>query len=421
MRYLIIGHGAAGWAAARAIRSQDPGGEVVILTAESHPPYFRPLIPALIDHGPGLDSINREEATLPQGVEVRLSAPVAAIDPGDHGLTLADGQTLPYDRLLIATGGSALPLAVPGADGPGVHLLRTIDDAEAIGQAARRAKRAVVVGGGRVGMKSAVALRRLGLEVSVVEQLPRIVPLQLDDAAAEIVGRTVEAMGIDLVLGRTVTWVERDNDRVTGVGLDDGRTIAADLVVVAIGVRPNADLARAAGIEVNRGVVVDQYLRTSAPDVYAAGDVAETTDLVTGRRMVSGSWTNAAEMGRLAGRNMAGEEAVFPGAWGVLNSLQLAGVPTTAVGLIDPPPGEGYRVLATRRGEAYRKLVLKEGRLKGALLVGNIDGAGVYTWLIKRKVDVGPLLEDLMTSRPSYAPWIARETARGAGILTASA
>ncbi len=421
MRYLIIGHGAAGWAAARAIRDRDPDGEVVILTAESHPPYFRPLIPALIDDGHGQHSLQRKKTDLPDGVEVRLGAPVKAINPGDHGLTLADGQTLTFDRLLIATGGSALPLAVPGAEGPGVHLLRTIDDARAIGRAARKAKRAVVVGGGRVGMKSALALCRLGLEVSVVEQLPRIVPLQLDDAAAEIVGRAVEARGVHLVLGRTVSQVERRRKRIKGVGLDDGRTIAADLVVSAIGVRPNADLARDAGLEVERGVVVDEHLQTSAPDVFAAGDVAQTIDLVTGQPMVSGSWTNAAEMGRLAGRNMAGEEAVFPGAWGVLNSLQLAGVPTTAAGLIDPPPGQGYRVLADRRGETYRKLVLKDGRLQGALLVGNIDGAGVYTWLIKRQADVGEMIEDLMAPRPSYAPWIARETAREAGILTAPA
>jgi nitrite reductase (NADH) large subunit len=177
----------------------------------------------------------------------------------------------------------------------------------------------------------------------------------------------------------------------------------AHLIVAAVGVKANVELAREAGLAVNQGVLVDGWLRTSSPDIFAAGDVVETMDLVTGQPMVSGLWTNAVEMGRTAGENMAGGQVEYPGAFAVLNSLELAGVPTVSIGLTDPPAGEGYQVHCARRGDNYRKLVLKEGILLGALLVGDIEAAGVYTGLIKGKIFVEPLIPALMSPREAWA------------------
>ena len=198
MRYVIIGNGAAGQAAAGAIRTRDQGGQVLILSSESHSAYYRPLISALIEDGMNEVSLFREELPALERVDVKLGVRVMAIDPKDKNLILENGEALPYDRLLLATGSSAIRLPITGLDGPNVHVLRTIKDAEAIKLSAEGAERAVVIGGGRVGMKSAFALRNRGLDVTVVEQLDRVVPLQLDDMAAEIMGQAVESHGIEL-------------------------------------------------------------------------------------------------------------------------------------------------------------------------------------------------------------------------------
>lgn len=409
MSYVIIGNGGAGNAAAGAIRAMDPTGRVLILSEESHRAYYRPLIPALIEDGAEKDSLFRDELTIPGDVEVRLGERVVAINPKRKSVTLGSGEILPYDRLLIATGSSAARPRITGLDGPGACVLHTIDDAKAIRVTAERAKRSVVIGAGRVGMKAAFGLRHRGLEVDVVEKLTRVVPLQFDEVAGEILRQAIESQGIRLILEQTVREVERQGGLVKGVVLDDGRRLETDLIVVAVGVQANVELAQAAGLTLNRGVLVDEHLRTSDPNIYAAGDVVETANVVTGENIVSAIWTNAVEMGRVAGENMGGGDVEYPGAFGVLNSLELADIPTVSIGVIEPPPGDGYRVFTARRGGTYRKLVFKNGQLVGALLVGDIEAAGVYTGLIKRKANVESYAETLMAHRPSYAPWLRWE------------
>ncbi|MGW8223371.1 MAG: NAD(P)/FAD-dependent oxidoreductase [Syntrophobacteria bacterium] len=409
MRYVIIGNGPAGHAAAKSIRGRDPAGRILVITDAVNQAYHRPLIPALIEGVMSKESLYREDLPAPEGVEVRLGVRVKAVDSKAKRLSLENKESVSYDRLLLATGSSAIRLPTAGLEGPNVHVLRTIRDAEAIKVSAEKAKRAVVIGGGRVGMKAAFALNNLGMEVSVVERLTRVVPLQFDDTAAEIIKGAVDSHGIRLFLGRTVREVERGDPGVRAVVLDDGGRLETDLVILAVGVQPNADLARAAGLKINQGVLVNEYLQTSDPAIFAAGDLVETADVVTGENIVSGLWTNAVEMGRTAGVNMTGGKALYTGAFSVLNSFELANIPTISVGLIDPPEQEGYEVHSCRRGDSYRKLVFRQGVLMGAILVGEIEGAGVYTGLIKRKTNVGRHLETLLAPRPSYAPWLRRE------------
>jgi len=410
MKYVIIGNSAAGNAAAKSIISRDPGAETLIVSDEAHASYYRPLIPNLIDETVKDEFLFRDERTEPQGVEKRLGQRVMAIEPEAKRITLQGGDQVPYDCLLIATGSSPLRPSVDGVDAEGVYTMRTLDDASAVKKAMEGTDRAVIIGGGRVGMKTASVLKNKGLDVTVVERLDYVVPLQFDQVAGEISTAAVEAKGIKLILGQGMKAIMRNNGRAVGVQLENGREVEAPLVIMATGVRANTELARTAGIAVEQGVLVDAFMRTSIPDIYAAGDVVETTDIATNQPIVSGLWTNAVEMGTIAGRNMAGDEVEYGGACGVLNAMELANIPTVSVGLVDPPSAEDYDIHVIRRGNYYRKLVLKQGVLVGALLVGDIEGAGVYTGLIKRRVQVESYLEALMAPRPSYARWLLRES-----------
>ncbi|MFQ5826709.1 MAG: NAD(P)/FAD-dependent oxidoreductase [Dehalococcoidia bacterium] len=412
MRYLIIGNSAAGNAAAEAIRSCDPGGEITIISDEAEPAYYRPLIPLLIDGERDRESLFRDELHTPQGVEVKLGQRATAIDARYSTVTLASGEQMGYDKLLLATGASPARPPIMGLEGPGAYYLRRMEDAQAIRAASRGAKRAVIIGGGRIGTKAALALRRCRLEVAIVEMLPRIVPLQLDDAAAQILEEAIRAQGIEVILGQEVREVTRKpgpGREVSGVVLGDGRRLDTDLVVAAVGVVANTELARGAGAYVGRGVSVDQYLSASLHDIYAAGDVAEIRDVVSGQIIVSGIWTNAVEMGRAAGENMAGGRRVYAGGFGLLNAMELAGVPVISVGIIEPPAGDGYEVHTSRRGENYRKLVFRDDVLKGALLVGEIEGAGVLATLIREKTPLGSLKAETIKPRFGYAHYVTTQ------------
>jgi nitrite reductase (NADH) large subunit len=407
MRYVIIGNGAAANAAATAIRTMDPAGEVLIFAEEPEPAYYRPLITNLLQGDLPKEIFFHQEAASPGKAELQLGKRIVGLDAGRKHIALQDGESYAYDRLLLATGASAIVPDLRGWTGPGTYVLRTLAEARALARAGEEAKKAIIIGAGRVGLKAALALRHRGLQVTVVEQDAHLAPMQFDAIAGEILAQALEDQGLCLIFGQTVTAVSRSGDRVQGADLADGRWLEADMVVAAVGVRPNVELADRAGLAVNRGILVNKRLGTSAPDIYAAGDAVETTDMVTGQSIVSGLWTNAVEMGRIAGCNMAGGSVEYPGAFAVLNSLDLAGIPTVAIGLTNLPPGGEYQVYQNRRGKNYRKLVVKEGVLVGVLLVGDIEGAGVYTGLIRKKAKISDIADTLEHPRFGLASWLS--------------
>lgn len=409
MRYAIVGNGAAGWTAAQTLKNLDPEGEIIIFSDEPYRPYYRPLITNFVEEGTARNLFMPVEDGPGPAIRQYLSQRLVGLEPQAKRLLGEDGQTWDYDRLLLATGASPVIPELPGWPGPGTFGLRTLADAEALAQAAREARQAVVLGAGRVGLKAAQALKSLGLAVTLVELENRLASMQFDETAGEILAEALMAAGFRLFLGETLTAVDRKGDRVVGITLTSGRTLPTDLVVAALGVRPNIELAQKAGLAVNRGILVDEFLRTSDPNIYAAGDVAETTEFLTGQRLVSGLWTNAVEMGRIAGSNMAGASLTYPGAWAVLNSLEVAGIPTAAVGLTLPPPGDDYLVWQSRRGNTYRKLVFKGKVLVGALLVGDLEGVGVYTGLIRKKVPLKNLQDFQGEPRKVLVSWISRK------------
>ncbi len=411
MRYVIIGNSAAGMAAAEGIRRWDQAGQVIVISDEPYPSYHRPLIPYLIEGTKSPDRIYRDPSRLPANLDVRVMRRVVQLDPEAHTITLDDGEVLSYDRLLLATGSSPIRPPIPGLDGPGVYTLRRWDDALAIARAAQGARQAVILGAGRIGIKCAFALRHLGLTVTVVEIEDRIVPQQLDATGAAIFTQVVRAAGIDLELNNTFAQVEHPEGRPKRIILQDSRELPADLIIVATGVRANAELAREAGLQVDRGVLVDEGMRTSAPDVYAAGDVVQTTDLVTGEPMVSGIWTNAVAMGHAAGENMAGGDRRFVGAFSLLNAMELGGLPVISVGEIHRE-GDGYQAFAQQRGQVYRKLVFCDDVLVGLILIGQVEGAGVYQTLIREKAHLGVLRDRLLEPTFGYAQFVVPQPVR---------
>lgn len=396
MRFVIIGNGVAGVTAARAL--SEAGAEVEIYTQGTHHYYPRPRLHEFLT-----GEIELEELPLyppawyeKRGITVHLEAEVVRLDPTAKRIALADGREVLYDRLLLAVGSRPFIPPIEGVDKAGVFTIRTIEDALALKKWTKEAKRAVIVGGGLLGLEAARAFMVLGLGVTVLEQGPYLLSRQLDAEGGTLMRELIEAMGIKVVLEVSSQAILGDGTSpptlggiASGVLLQDGRRIEGDLILVSAGVRCNVRLAQEAGLEVNRGVVVDERLRTSAEDIYAAGDVAE----FQGR--VYGIIPAAIEQARAAAQNMLGEEAAYQGTI-PSNTLQVVGIDCTSIGVVHPPEGEGYQELRKSEARVYKKLVLKDGRLVGAILLGDMKDAVPISRLIHSEADVSRYAERLL-------------------------
>jgi len=383
MRVVIIGTGPAGITAAEALRTADRTVDISVLSTEPYPPYSPP---ALADHF----LTGRAETLFWKGrdvcqrlsIEERREASVVAVEPDAHQISLADGTRLPYDRLLLASGGR-LYAPIPGNELAGVHNFKSLRAADAlIGQVRRgEARSAIIVGGGFIGVEIALLLADLGVAVMVVELRERVMPGMLDQETAEIARGVLEARGVRVRLRTEATAFEGD-EQAQGVRLASGELLTADIYIAATGVKPTVDYLAGSGIATEWGVRVDDRLRTNAPDVFAAGDVAETADRMTGRRYVHAIFPNAVEQGRVAAINLLGGSATYEGAES-MNSLKHLGVPVMAVGA-----AEGEEELRWRRGDVLRKVFLTDGRIVGFRLAGDISAGGVYRALMLRRDDV---------------------------------
>lgn len=395
MNFTIIGNGVAGNTAALALSRLVPGARINVYAAEAHPYYPRPLLTEFLAGELDLEHLYFKPLSWYAGrnIALHLGMPVAAIIPQEHRITLADGTKAGYDRLLLAAGAQAWVPPIRGADKPGVFTLRTVDDALAIRSYARQARRAIVIGGGLLGLEAAWALRVLGLQVRVVEFLPRLLPRQLDAEGAAVLQGLIEGRGIEIMLDVAAEEV-LGADGVRELRLKDGREMEGELVLVSTGIRSNVALARQAHLEVSHGVVVDEHLRTSAADVYAAGDVAE----FDGR--VYGIVPAAIEQARVAAAHMAGDESATYQGTVPFTTLKVTGIDLTSVGVIMPEEGWEAEYQELRRTDGaqglYRKLVLKDGRIVGAILLGDKARVGPVTQLINQSVDVSAHVERLL-------------------------
>jgi len=402
MRYIIIGGSAAGISAVEAIRSVDRTSPIELFSREGTPFYSRVLLSYYI-----AGAITKEELHFrpleffsENRVTAHLGQRVERVLPESKSIRMEDGREYPYDRLLIATGSSPKILDIPGKDKKGVVVMRYIEHAQEIVNRLEEIRTACVLGGGLIGLRTGYALSVRGVKVKILVKSGHVLSQMLDRESAEMIQGTMREHGVDIRTGRDAVEIV-GKESVEGIILDDGERINCQLVVIGKGVQPNVDFLTSTQIKVNEGIVADETMRTSLPDIYVAGDVAETYDLTTGRMDVNAIWPCAFEQGRVAGLNMAGRETKYGGSFR-MNSLDFYGLPVISMGItrID---GNGFQEFQRKTKNTYRKLVLKDGHIVGAILVGEVQKAGILTTLLKKKVSVSDHIPLLLSSKINFA------------------
>lgn len=396
MRHVIAGAGPAGVIAAETLRKADPRSEVVLLHGEEGPPYSRMAIPYYLtgnidEAGTHLRKTRGYYEGL--GIDVRPGW-VEGLSPGQGRLDLKGGETLSFDRLLLATGASAIRPPINGLDLPGVHACWTLEDARAIIRLAEPGSRVVLLGAGFIGCIILESLVARGVSLTVVEMGDRMVPRMLNEVAGGMLKRWCEAKGVRVLTSTSITNIDRmpgaPGDQGTlRVDLGDGEHTTAHLVVVAAGVRANMGFLAGSGIETDQGVLVDHFLRTNCPNVYAAGDVAEGPDFSTGDVAVHAVQPTAADHGRIAALNMAGGSARYKGSV-VMNVLDTLGLVSVSFGLWRGVDGGNSVERVDADAFKYINLQFDGDHLVGAICLGRTDWVGVLRGLIQGEVSLGP-------------------------------
>ncbi|MCL4535221.1 MAG: FAD-dependent oxidoreductase [Bacteroidetes bacterium] len=383
IEYVIVGNGIAGVRAAEAIRARDLTSPITIVCDERGPAYSRVLLPHVLSgEMPEARLTIREEAWYAtQRVRLLDGDAAVGLRPEERRITLASGRELSYDRLLVATGGSPAFPPIRGLRTGQVFGFRSVADVRGIMEA-KDARRAVVVGAGPIGLLAAEALLRRGLGVTVVEMLPQVLPQMLDATGAAMIEAAARRHGLKAITDARVAEVLSRAGRVSSVGLGDGRQLDCDILLVATGVVSNLQWLRETGMQMGRGIVVDDHMRTSLPDIWAAGDVCETTDVVSARQVVNALWPGASEQGRVAALDMVGLPARYDGSV-AMNSATFFGIPCIGIGQTS---GEDTLVDERREAGIYRRAFFQDERLVGVVLAGDVRNAGVYLSLMRRRV-----------------------------------
>jgi nitrite reductase (NADH) large subunit len=367
---------------------------VAVIGEEPRLAYNRVLLSALLADEVGFDDIELRPARWwrDRGVTLRYGVRATAVDAAARNVTLAGGTRLSFSKLVFATGSQPIKPDIPGMDLPGVLTFRDVDDVNAIAAAKAAGTRVVVIGGGLLGLEAAYGLAKAGARVTLLHLMDRLMERQLDHRAALMLQRAVEARGIAVRLQAQTTRIA-GNGKVEGVELRDGTTIAADAVVVAVGIRANAALARTAGLEVGRGIVVDDHLETNAAGVHAIGECAEH------RGCCYGLVEPAYEQAQLLARRLAGERASYPGSV-LATNLKVSGVNVFSAGDFLGATAEAEEiVLSDPAAGVYKKLVIAQGRLVGAVLFGDTADGLWYLDLIRTGSPVARLRDDLVFGR----------------------
>ena len=386
MKYVIIGASAAAISAVENLRALDSEGEIIMVSEDSNV-YSRCMLHHYVSNRRNLEGLSfiNEDFFEKNNVNWIKGKKVVKVVPENKVIILNDGQEICYDKLLIASGASAtVPPITNLREGKNVNTLRDINDAVSINEFASKCKNAAVIGAGLVGMDAVVGLQERGVHVSVMEMGDRILPLQLDKDAAKAYEDVMKEKNIDIYTNVKVVSVNLDeNSNATGINLEDGRCIPCDFVVVAAGVRANVEFLEGSGIEVNRGVVINEKLETSQKDIYAAGDVCGT-----------GIWPIAVKQARYAAYNMVGkEERVFDDYFAFKNTLNFFGIKTVSIGNVQENDDVNVDIIKNKK--IYKKILHKDGIVQGILFQGDISYCGVWTEVIKRKLNISDINKDI--------------------------
>jgi NAD(P)H-nitrite reductase large subunit len=411
--YFILGNSAAGLTAIDAIRQRDKTGAITLISKEPDPAYSRVALPYILSKEKNLRQITLREDDYfkANNVETIIGTGASGIDTTNKTIHLEDGRDITYDKLLIATGSLSRVPPVQGIDQADVCYHWTLADTRKLEAQMASAKTCFVIGAGFISLLTVSALIKAApLKYTVVEIADQVMPQLLDETGGNALERGMREKGIDVLLGDSVSAVERRNGGY-GVTLGSAKTFDADMIVCGTGVRPNIDFLSGSQIKLANGVVTDEHQQTNIPDVYAAGDCAETHDFLSGDRVVHAIWPTAIDQGRVAGANMAGDRQAYPGSlsW---NVTELFGLASASVGEFRDRPGLEPIVFHNAAANIYRKLLLDGNRVVGAVVIGraeHIQDLGVVQAMIRRRTDISKWKHVLGGERINYG-MLAYET-----------
>jgi NAD(P)H-nitrite reductase large subunit len=410
-KYVIVGASAAAIGAVEAIREVDSAGAITVITEEQCAQYSRPMISDFVSGKADTKKMQcrNEDFWTSHNTQALLGKKVVSLNLTEKTVNLEDGEKIAYEKLLLATGGKPFVPKMDGQEKDGVFTFTTIAEAQRL--AAKidsiQAKSAVVIGAGLIGISVTEALVKRGLKVTVVELQEKILSLLLDPKASDMVEAAIKKAGVNFATGQSVQKIigkEGNEAVVGGVILTKGNTVPCDIVVVAIGVIPRTELTVGTALKTNRGIVVDNYMQTNVPDVYASGDVAEAYDFILKQNRLLPLWPLAMLEGKTAGYNMAGTKTLYCGGTN-MSSLKYFSFPIVSIGMANPKEDPTLEILTKYDPEhgIYKKIVLKDNVIVGLTLLGNIERAGLLYHLMKETVNVKKIKPKLLADDFSLA------------------
>lgn len=410
MNYVIIGNSTAAVGCVEGIRQIDKTSDITIISDEPHHTYGRPLISYLLQGKTDEERMKYRPDSFYKnnGCKTILGQTVTKIDKDKKCVILNDSSSISYDKLLVATGSRPFIPPIEGLDTVEKKFtFMSLDDARALGKALCKEAKVLIVGAGLIGLKCAEGIADKVNHINVVDLADRILPSILDAEGSAIVQQFIEQKNISFLLGDSVKKFSKNTAEFTS-----GKKVEFDLLVIAVGVRPNTELAVSAGADVNRGIITDKTQETSVNDIYAAGDCTESCDISCGQRRILAILPNAYAQGECAGRNMAGKYTKFDKAI-PMNAIGFFGLHIITAGSYD---GEQY---ITKTDGSYKKLIVKDGLLKGYILIGDVMRAGIYTSLIREQTPLDTIDFELIMEKPQLMAFSRSEREKKLGTAPA--
>ncbi|HUT73199.1 MAG TPA: FAD-dependent oxidoreductase [Desulfatiglandales bacterium] len=415
-KHIIIGCGTAGLSALKQLRKVNTEDHVTLVTMESHRPYSPTSLPYIISgkiSKPDIPMV-MDDFFEQMNAEWGRGKRVTSIDPKKCEVVYNSHSSDSYDSLLIATGSEPIRPSLPGLDHKQVFYLRTLDDAAALMNQMDCSRTAVILGAGLIGMHVAQCLAAKGIQVMVVEMLPRIVPAYFDPDASLMIQRVLEKHGVRFFTDSRATGVAWAHTGVE-VSLDGGDVVQADLLLVAAGVRPRTGFLKGSGIEIRDGITVNSEMRTNVSNIFAAGDVAEARSFLTGKKGLNPILPNAAWQGKVAGSNMAGQKMEYDG-WLPMNTFNYFDHLAVSIGKAVPSEGDEALVETDADDGYYRKIICTEDRMTGAAFLDTHVNAGVFQYLIRQKVPIGKHRKRLLAAPRETGLWLMHQAEKKATI-----
>ncbi len=398
-RVVIIGQSAAGLSALESFRLHDKHSEVILITKEKYPPYTRVFLHYFLDDSITEDVLYIRDRSFFKDQKVKyINGKVLSIDPLRSKIFIDSSKEISFDQLLIATGASPIIPDIPGISGKDVYTFWSLDDVKRIKRRIGRIESVAIIGGGLIGIQAMQAFINQGKEVYIIEATEQLLSRIADRRLSNIIEDFLKGIGIHLRKKERVMEIKR-RGRKNMVILSGGDEIVVDAVIVAVGAKPNFPEFTGERVQTGKGIVVDERMRSSINNIFAAGDVAESTDMITGRKEVHGLWSIAVEQGKVAGENMAGNDFLYEGAipWSTLRVFNLE---IASFGYIEDE--DDFRVYENSEGLIYRKLVFRDDRIIGGLFLNASSDAGILYTLSKRGIGLGIWKEVLHRSTLNY-------------------